>query len=714
MQASLPDVSVFWVPANTVELFNQAYVAIAQECEIPGCNDANANVLSLAKTWLQDKKSGRWLIIIDNADDIQLFGPPGDLAKWIPECAHGSILITTRDKAAGLRLSQYGFLIQVGKMKEKESEQLLQEKLQDKLDPEVLSSLSSRLEQLPLAMVQAAAFIREMSIPANRYLQMLERSDQHVIDLLSEDFEMTGTPPEASRKVAETWIISFTQIQQHNKLAGELLSLMSLFDRQAIPEEFLSSYLERQQNRELSGGDIPVVKALGVLKAFSFIIEDKDDCFTMHRLVQLVTRKWLATKGAMPRFAEQALLSVTKAYPFGEHESRTICRAYLPHANAVLELEGTGSRDERLARAELLHCVAGFSDYQGLWKKAEDLWREAKELRTELLGVEHINTLCSMGGLALTYHKQGRFKEAETLEVQVLGLSKKVRGEEDPDTLVCMNNLSMTIRNQGRWEEAEELQAQVLKIQRTVLGEEHPGTLVSMSNLAMTYADQGRWKEAEELQLQALGVRKKVLGEEHPDTLRSMNNLASTYGKQGRLEEAERLQLQVLEIQKQLLGGEHPETLSSINNLASTYADQGQWVEAERLQLQVLEIQKELLGGEHPDTLCSMNNLAFTYGEQGRLEEAERLKLQVLEMRKRILGEEHPLTLNIMSNLAYFWKDQGRHEDALDLMQNCYRLLCKVLGSDHPNTVNSYNAITYWAEEAAKRERRKGKRRKDS
>jgi len=581
-------------------------------------------------------------------------------------------LITTRDKAAGLRLSQYGVLIEVGKMKEKESEQLLQEKLQDKLDPEVLSSLSSRLEQLPLAMVQAAAFIREMSIPANRYLQMLERSDQHVIDLLSEDFEITGTSSEASRKVAETWIISFMQIQQHNKLAGDLLSLMSLFDRQAIPEEFLSSYVERQQNQELSGGDIPMVKALGVLKAFSFITEDKDDAFTMHRLVQLVTRKWLATKGAMPQFSEQALLSVSEGYPYGGHESRMICRAYLPHAYAVLELDGTGSRAERLARAQLLHRVAGFSDYQGLWKKAEDLWREAKELRTELLGVEHIDTLRSMGGLALTYKKQGRFKEAETLQVQVLDLSKKVRGEEATHTLVCMNNLSMTIKDQGRWEEAEELQTQALKIRRTVLGEEHLDTLGSMNNLAMTYTNQGRWEEAEELQLQALEVRKKVLGEEHPDTLRSMNNLASTYGKQGRLEEAE------------------------------------------RLQLQVLEIQKQLLGGEHPDTLASMNNLALTYGKQGRLEEAGRLQLPGLEMRKKLLGEEHPHTLVSMNNLASTYGKQGRLEEALDLMQNCYRLRCKVLSPDHPSTVNSFKTMTYWAEEAAKRERRKGKQREDS
>ena len=32
------------------------------------------------------------------------------------------------------------------------------------------------------------------------------------------------------------------------------------------------------------------------------------------------------------------------------------------HAHAVLELEGTGSKDERLAKASLLYCAAGFFD----------------------------------------------------------------------------------------------------------------------------------------------------------------------------------------------------------------------------------------------------------------------------------------------------------------------------------------------------------------
>lgn len=149
-------------------------------------------------------------------------------------------------------------------MKATESKQLLRRKLDtdaSNSEDSDLSLLSSRVEELPLAIVQAAAFIREASISVMKYLQMMETSDQHLIDLLSEGFETAGASSMASRRVAETWIVSFEQIQEHHKLAGELLSLMSLFDRQAIPQEFLSSYAERQQNQELSSGNVQMVKA---------------------------------------------------------------------------------------------------------------------------------------------------------------------------------------------------------------------------------------------------------------------------------------------------------------------------------------------------------------------------------------------------------------------------------------------------------------------
>jgi len=115
LQDEHPEVSVFWVHASSAERFRQAYAFIAQECGVPGYDDIQTDVLPLVKTWLQRTERGRWLMIIDNADDAQLFSWPGNLGQWIPECPHGAVLVTTRNKAAGLRLIRSGRLIEVGR-----------------------------------------------------------------------------------------------------------------------------------------------------------------------------------------------------------------------------------------------------------------------------------------------------------------------------------------------------------------------------------------------------------------------------------------------------------------------------------------------------------------------------------------------------------------------------------------------------------------------
>ncbi|PCD23156.1 hypothetical protein AU210_014679 [Fusarium oxysporum f. sp. radicis-cucumerinum] len=708
LREEFPDVSVFWVHASTEERFRQSYASIAEECDIPGRDDTKLDLLMLVKAWLEKKLKAQWLMVIDNADDAQLFFPlqqntahrPNEkLGRYIPECAHGSILVTTRNKKAGLRFARGKPPIEVGNMTSHETNQLIRRMLENNdIHDEEIFGLATRLENLPLALAQAAAFIHENGIAINDYIGLLDASDAVLVDCLSEPFEAMGRDSDTPHAVTATWIISFEQIEKQDRFTGEVLSLISLFDRQAIPREFITGYWQKKWERVSEASEsfpeAKIIKALGTLQAFCFISEAKDQSLDMHRLVQLVTRKWLAVKGNMTKYAQQALTTVSGAFPYGRFETREVCLKYLPHAHAVLINESTSSRKER---ACLLHRMAGYFDYEGHWEEAEQYGIGAVELRIEILGEEHPDTLKSMGNLASTYRNQGRWKEAEELEVDVMEIRKRVLGEEHPSTLTSMGNLASTYRNQGRWKEAEELEVDVMEITKRVLGEEHPNTLTSMGNLASTYRNQGRLKEAEELEVDVMEIRKRVLGEEHPDTLTSMSNLASTYWDQGRWKEAEELEVDVMEIRKRVLGEEHPDTLTSMGNLASTYCDQGRWKEAEELEVDVMEITKRVLGEEHPNTLTSMSNLASTYRNQGRWKEAEELQIQELEICSRVLGEEHPSTLTSMGNLASTYCDQGRWKEAEELEVDVMEITKRVLGEEHPHTLTSMGnlASTY-------------------
>jgi hypothetical protein len=59
--------------------------------------------------------------------------------------------------------------------------------------------------------------------------------EEEVIDLLSEEFEADGRYRDIKNLVATTWLISFDQIQQRDRLAADNLSFMACIEPKGIP-----------------------------------------------------------------------------------------------------------------------------------------------------------------------------------------------------------------------------------------------------------------------------------------------------------------------------------------------------------------------------------------------------------------------------------------------------------------------------------------------
>jgi tetratricopeptide (TPR) repeat protein len=673
------DCSVFWAPATSEEILQQAFENIGRQLRVPGLEDRHADVKKLVQRHLNQQSAGQWLLILDNVDEVDMWHT--ELKPYLPKSPQGCIICTTRNRKVAVKIAEAPNIIEVLEMDEETAMQLLAKSL---IDPELSDSrqdalkLLEQLTFLPLAIVQAAAYINENRCALSEYLSLLEAQEQDVVELLSEDFEDDRRYEDTKNPVATTWLISFQHIQHTNHLAAEYLSFMSCVDPKDIPQSLLPPAQSRKKE----------IDALGVLDAYSFVSRRAiDQALDMHRLVHLATRNWLRKEGRLAEWAAKAMQRLDEVFPENEHQNRSIWRLYLAHALYVLRqdsLEVDGKE-----KVELISRVSWCLYHEGRYKESESWCLQVMEIRKIVPGKEHPDTLTSIANLASTYANQGRWKEAEELEVQVMEIRKIVLGEEHPDTLKSIANLASTYTNQGRWKEAEELQAKGLELCSRVLGKEHPDTLASMANLAAMYRNQGQWKEAEELGVQVTEINKAVLGEEHPDTLTSMAYLALTYAKQERWEEAEELQTKELEMCSRVLGEEHPNTLASTANLASTYMNQGRFMDAEGLEIQVMDARKRVLSEEHPDTLTSMANLAMTYSNQGRFVDAESLETQVLDARKRVLGEEHPDTLSSIANLASTYQSQGRFVDAESLGTQVLDVTKRVLGEEHPDTLTS-------------------------
>ena len=335
VQQVCPEVSVFWVHAATSEQFHESFKQIAQKCQIPLRGGPRTDVPMLVKNWLESSERSRrqWLMIIDNADDTEIFFNSNrgmldeaedagtltsndHLARYLPDCPHGSILLTTKDKQAAVKFARNRAcdIIKVGELAE--SDQLIKKKLGKPWPSSTdVSLLSVRLESIPLAVVQATAYIQEREIDIPEYLRLLDQSDQSLVELLSKPFEEVGRDSSVPNAVAATWIISFKVIRDRHRDASDLLSLLSSFDWQGIPKSFLSRYSNKHYRPDSPRGrnpEIRLTEALGVLKAFSFVSIDQIDRFVnMHRLVYLVTRNWLVEERISERWAAEAFSIVS-------------------------------------------------------------------------------------------------------------------------------------------------------------------------------------------------------------------------------------------------------------------------------------------------------------------------------------------------------------------------------------------------------------------
>ncbi|KAL5042737.1 hypothetical protein BDW71DRAFT_134617 [Aspergillus fruticulosus] len=670
--------SIFWIPCTSHEAVEQAYMAIAQ---MVGIQDVKpAEVKERIKAYFSHK-DGKWLLIFDNADDIEMWtkgsnnNPP--LKDYLPFNNQGHIIFTSRNRELAVDLAS-PFVVPIGEF-DKETgmeflEKLLRKDLHD--DSPAAITLLEQLTFLPLAIAQAAAYITAKGTTVSCYLMLLKEQEADVVELLSKDFGDERRYKDMQNPVAKTWLISFYQVQKQDQLAAEYLSIMACFDPHNIPQTLLPQSASR----------LKMTDALGLLSAYSFItIQHGDHFITFHRLVHLATRNWMRNKEQFSTYISKAADRLSKIFPNDYHTNRQLWRQYLPHALFLLS-----EREIREQQEQYIICMQNvgsclYSD--GRYKEAEELFVQVIITWKQLLGPEHPATLTSMADLASTYRNQGRWKEAEELGLEIMETRKQVLRPEHPDILTSMADLASTYRNQGRWKEAEELEVQVMDTRKQALGPEHPDTLTSMANLASTYRDQGQWREAEKLLVQVIGTWKQVLGPDHPSTLTGMSNLVSIYWNQGRWKEAEKLGLQVLETQKQVLGPEHPAALTSMHNLALTYQNQGRQKEAEELEVKATETRKQVLGPDHPSTLASMANLASTYWNQGRRKEAEELEVQVLETQKRVLGPEHPDTLTSMANLALTYRNRAQWKEAEKLLVQVMGTWKQVLGPDHPSTL---------------------------
>ncbi|KAL8792224.1 MAG: hypothetical protein Q9195_005180 [Heterodermia aff. obscurata] len=708
---------IFWVNASSEDMAVQSYARIAaavsgsSSSEIRDGQAVVKTVMDYLSNWDQ-----AWLLVFDNYDKPEEFP---HVQKFLPEFGHGHIIFTSRRNE---ELDRLGSLLEIPAMNAHEGISLL---LRGHSDQDIeqhlmtASKIVDRLGGLPLAIDQAAAYIRSQRLPLHllgNFLTTYDPKRREVLSHIPPRFWEYGTMQihgKEERKKAlnafTTWELSLEQLKTDGSFPSDemthFLTLAAFFNPVRIEEWLFRYYSERDhciedcaaweqllsapdkesadESDEGSGqdsdhssyqrsADDPDQGNNGTasLASNDKIDDEINDDHYNSRLSDLASdanpRDWICERrwnsvqfwDVLSKFKDLSLIQSLEGPP-----EKAIFSLH-PLIRDWLQLRDEEYSPQRMT-AESVAVVAASA-------KSSDYEDMSLEQRTSLLA--HIDAVVlSDNHFTKEQHQLGH-------DIQNCGNAYRLAAFYD---------------DQGHYKAAEKLLSRISATQTKLLGKEHKDTLETMHLCGALLHSQGILDESEKVKRQTVQLKKRILGEEHESTLRSLISLAATLQQQYKFDGAESRERQLLQIHENKFGKEHLSTIKCSTMLASTLRLQGKLAEAEKMQREALHVGETVLGRHHRIRVEVMHKLLPTLQEQRKNEEAEKIGREVLHLSESIHGKKYPTTLSIKSLLAVTLFLRGRNEEAVKSCRKVLELHEKVRGKNHPNTLDCRDRLAW-------------------
>ena len=544
-------------------------------------------------------------MVIDNIDSADtLFSESVNgktLAEIIPAAKQGRILYTSRNRDVAVDILHGGQPVEVGPLSPIEAHELLNINDCSRSNAEDMSILLQELEYIPLAIIQAAAYMSKSQKSAGQYLSLFRSSGSNKARLLAYEFNDHGRDVGSRESVAKTWMISFDHISAINPRAADMLSLMSCYDQQSIPPVLFRAEMD----------DLDFEEATGALLAFSLIrLSDSGATYSMHRLVQVTMATWLSIHGSkmQTNYMSRALDVLAAQYqirrdPALSYAQRTHqFEAMHPHAEKVLayRLLQPSAKDHS-NRAFLLYRTGVYLYNHGRDQEADSRFKEARALGSEaptlmlariqivranydaakkllqpywesiMEGPDAMEQVDATEVLALTLLKHREYTLAKSVIEKCLS---KVQGAGQSVDLYY--RLGQIHHAQGNYAEAEqsylrgmhayEVQPATLTVRNFLSGVNRSGRvgwlLDSLTNLGHLLQDMGRLKEAESLFRTLVAICDEYYGSLGRRTNIVLFDLASVQEDIGNYESAGLMYQRAYRDSAEFYGPEHPQSLS--------------------------------------------------------------------------------------------------------------------------------------------------------
>jgi len=633
--------AVFWVSAADEASLQTGYATLAEKLDLPERDEQELHkIVRAVKKWLE--RHTNWLLIMDNADNLQLarsFFPKVYEDKENP----GHILLTTRSQIIG---NVAGEIIKLDKMESDEGLLFLlhrsdRKRIKDPLDAfatdtrNTASQIVALLDGHPLALDQAGAFIEDGSSFSEYINRYYEKRRELLDERGSLDEENEGKYSEYPDTIAVTFALCFEKASKRHPLSIDILRFCAFCHPDIIPDELL------QHDESFKRDATEFKNGRTALLRYSLLKHNtQEHTFSIHRLVQA------ALIDAMPvdlqkQWRERVVRALSAVFPERVLSDMAGCARLMPHVLVCTPWIGDGLTST-VEASRLLNEAADYLLERGQYQDAEPLIRQALDMHERQGGVGAPGLARVLNNLAVLYFWQGKLEQMEPLLEQALYMSEHFSGAELSERAESLYMLSVLRRAQSKPELAESLAEQAIAVYEACLGSEHPSTARGWTSLAGLYGRQGRYKEAEALHLRAISVYEQQLGIDKSATaIFGWYHLAELYLKQCKYEEAGSLFEKALQVCEQELGAMHINTAGCQSGLARVYLGLGQYEKAKDLFERALAVEAKFPEaasyGEAAYFFHGFAKLLQHYGEYDQAELLYRRALTTLETREGLI-----------------------------------------------------------------------------
>jgi tetratricopeptide (TPR) repeat protein len=503
--------------------------------DLPEKAAAEEEVREMAvRRWLLDHPG--WLLILDNVDSEEAAAAVDGLVAGL---AGGHALVTGRIARWGAEVEP----LELDVLAEEAAAEFLLARTAGRRratgeDGALALALARELGSLPLTLEQAGAAIAERRLTFAAYLA--EWRERREVVLAWFDPRVSRYP----LSVAATWQTSVDRLAAP---ARRLLDRLAWLGPEPIPETLLEVAVPRPAAdrgffRRLFSGKARALPredlrdALVQLATYSLVTRAEAPAFTLHRLVQDVTRRSLEREGEVERLAE-ALRWVDGAFEGDPQDVRNwpALDPLAPHAGAAASFADRAGITEPTAR--LMSVLALLFSVKALYAEAEPLMRRALWIDEKGFGPEHPNVAADLNNLAHLLQATNHLSEAEPLMRRALSIDEKCFGPEHPRISAQLSNLAALLMATKRLADAEPLVRRALWIDEKSFGLEHPNVALCLNNLAQLLQDTHRVSEAESLLRRALRIFldfTRRTGHEHPHLQTVLDNFCLLLQEMGK------------------------------------------------------------------------------------------------------------------------------------------------------------------------------------